>query len=136
MGKRAGKPARHGYPALADAPRADVAAGPAVDPTGGSVGSDANPDAGPKTQPSLTVIDGGELPQRRDFGGLDRALAGITPTYPLTYQDAAVIFDILRPFAPAPLVRDVMHDHREIIVRIFNDKTKIYEARLKAVKAR
>lgn len=56
----------------------------------------------------------------------------MTPTLPLTYQDAAALFDLVRPHAPAPLIRDVMHDHREIIVRIYDGKTQIFERRLRA----
>lgn len=51
-------------------------------------------------------------------------------------DDAAAIFDIVRRYAPAPLIRDVMHDHREIVVRIYDGKAKIYEARLRAARAR
>lgn len=58
------------------------------------------------------------------------------PTVPLTYDDAAAIFDIVWQYAPAPLIRDVMHDHREIVVRIFDGKRQIYEHRLRVIKAR
>jgi len=79
-------------------------------------------------------LDGSGQPQRRDFSGLDRELAGVTPSLPLTYDDAAAIFDLVRSHAPGPLIRDVMHDHREIVVRIFDGKTQIYERRLRARK--
>lgn len=66
---------------------------------------------------------------------LDAALAGIKPTLPLTVADAVVLFDIVRVHAPAPLIRDVMHDGKEIVVRVFDGKVQIYERRLAAVKS-
>jgi hypothetical protein len=118
---------------LADAPSADVAAGATLDPVDGSARGDENVYAGSEAESAYRSLDGGERPQRRDFCGLDRELAGVTPTLPLTYADAAAIFEIIRPYAPAPLIRDVMHDHKELIVRIYDGKSKIYENRLRAL---
>lgn len=49
---------------------------------------------------------------------------------PLTAEDAGALFDLIRPIAKQPLIRDVMHDHKAIIVRIFDGNRKIYERKL------
>jgi hypothetical protein len=113
-----------------------VAPRPTLDPVVGSPRSNENVDAGPNAESAYQSLDGSEQPQRRDFAGLDRELSGVKVHAPLTLDDAAALFDVVRPFAPAPLIRDVMHDHREIVIRIYDGKTQIYERRLRALKAR
>lgn len=130
LGRRARKPTADELPpATAAAPVGDW---PALAFEPRTARGDADIYAGPNAESAHRSLDGGEHPQRRDFRELDRELARVTPTLPLTLGDAAVLFDVVRKHAPGPLIRDVMHDHKEIVVRIFDGSKKIYERRLRA----
>lgn len=49
---------------------------------------------------------------------VDRALAGLRPTLPISLEDAAAVWDRLRPLVSAPMTLDVYHDHKQIVVQV------------------
>lgn len=54
------------------------------------------------------------------------------PTLPLTYGDAAALFALAREHAAPPLVLDVMHDRKDLIIKVYDGKVQVYEKRLRA----
>ena len=110
-----------------------MGAGTTLDPEhDGARGIPTSVYAGEGAEAAYRSLDGNQPRQRRDFSALNRLLDGVIPTLPLTYVDAAAMFDIVREHAPSPLIREVMHDHRELVVRIFDGNVKIFERRLAA----
>lgn len=113
---------------------ADVDAQPTVAAEQRDARELSNVYAGDSAESARRSLDGGQHNQRIDRGALrvaiDGALVAVTPTLPLTVADAAALFDLLRQHAPTPLIREVFHDGRELVVRVFDGMTQIYERRL------
>ena len=129
MGRRTRKPALDGQP-QGDAPCVDVGAGAALDPDGGAARALPVAGAGLGAELHDEVSPAGEQRQRRDFGPLDAALNDITLTLPLALEDVIAVMGIVKQHASGPLIRDVMHNGREIFVRVYDGQAKIYERQL------
>ena len=61
-----------------------------------------------------------------DARALSDALNHLTPTLPITLDDTAALWDLIRPLVVAPLQLTVMHDHKSIRIFVHHADVELY----------